>query len=346
MKETMKQMYGSMFDAVKTGDSLAFNVDFASEGLGVTGLATVKAGSDAAKRLAAARSGSGELLGRLPAGGTSFIYANVDPASLGGLQKLGLSMMTGQSKLSPEMERALALQRQAGAFEMYTSNSGGGGGMSNVSFSTPKDPAKALEAGILTIQAMKSGEGFVKDVKLTPNAQTYKGISFTEARMTFDVDKMVTPGAPGGVDAVKKMLGGDSVTTWFGTDGKNVLSVSGKTFDEAKAQVDSILSGTGSVGQSAGFEAIRGRLPKQVTALFLVSAQGLVKQMAAQMGAMTGKADIAVPAGMPKDPAFLGGSLTTSAQGVQFQFVLPAKVGPVIEQGLVPMMQGLQGPIQ
>lgn len=346
MKESMKQMYGALFDAVKTGDALAFNVDFAAEGLGVAGLATVKEGSDAAKKLAGARSGSAELLGKLPAGGTSFVYANIDPASLGGLQKFGLSMMTGQAKLSPEMEKALAMQRQAGAFEMYTSNSGGAGGMSNVSLSTPTDPAKAVEAASLSMQAMKSGEGFVKDVKLTPKAQSYKGISFTEAKMTFDVDKMVAPGAPGGVDAVKKMLGGDTVTTWFGTDGKNVLSVSGKTFDEAKAQVDAILTGKGSVGQTAGFEAIRGRFPKQVTALFLISAQGMVKQMATQMGVMTGKGDVPVPAGMPKEPAFFGGSLTTSPQGFQFQWILPSKVGPVIEQGLIPMMQGLQGPIQ
>jgi len=348
MKDSIKSMYGSMFDSLKVADALALNFDFAGEGLTVSGLATVKADSSVAKSLASARTGTGADLGKLPAESTAFVYMNVNPENLAGIQRFGMSFMTGETTPSPEMEKALALQREAGATETYSGNSGKGvaSGMDSFSISKPKDPEKAIEAQTQIARAMKSGKGMVKDVTVTDKALSYKGYTFNMIKTTFDLEKMVAPGAPGGVEGVRKMFGGDTITAYYGTDGKTVLTVTARTPEEAKKLIDQATSGEGSIGQSKAFEALRAKFPKEVTTIFFLSAQGLIKQMANQLSATLNKEDLKVPADLPKEPALLGGSLTASGKGFSFEFVVPSSVGPVIEKGAVPIIQSLQGQIQ
>ncbi len=340
MMDAIKGLYGKMFDAIKEGDSLALSFEFAPGALTVSGGATVKPGSATAKRLASARTGTGELLEKLPADGTTYAYMDLSPEALAGFQKLGMSIVAG-GKPSAELEKAMAAAREAGGDEMYTVSTGQ---TSNLTLTVPKDPQKALAAGIDALKSMKAGGGFIKDVSVEPKAETYKGFSFARAKMTFDLEKMVTPAMPGGVDAMKKMLGGDSVTSFVGTDGKTLITVTAKDFDAAKAQIDAVLSGTNAIGASAGFQALRKSLPKKASAIFLVSAQGLVKQVGTQVGAMTGS-PATLPADMPKAPALFGGALVASPKGYDFTFIIPSPVGPVIEKGLVPMLQGMQGKI-
>jgi len=348
MQESIKSMYGKMFDAIKVGDALAFSLDFAPEGFALSGLTTVKADSAATRRLAAAGAGSGEMLGKLPADSMAFAYMNMNPEAMEAMQRLGMSLVTGEPNPSPALQKALALQREAGITETYSASTGGmAAGMHNFTISLAKDPQKAFDALVQTAQAMKTGKGMVKDVVITPNALSHRGFKFTAAKTTFDLEKMVTPGAPGGVEGMKKMLGGsDTVTAYYGTDGKTVLTVTAKSPDDAKRIVDEALGGQNGIGKAPNFEAIRARFPKQVGTLILVNAQAMVKQMAAQLSATLGKADLQVPADLPKEPALFGGSITGSPKGFQFQFVVPSNVGPVIEKGFVPLIQGLQGQIQ
>ena len=156
---------------------------------------------------------------------------------------------------------------------------------------------------------------------------------------------MTPANAPGGVEAMKKLMGGDTMNVWYGTDGKSMLSVSGKTLDEAKAKIDAFLTGDNSLSKTPPYDSLRNMLPKNVSAAILVNAQELVKMVSMSAGAMSGKA-LPIPADMPKETALFGGSFTASPKGYQFTFVVPSNVGPVIEKGLVPMLQGLSGAIQ
>lgn len=344
MAVPIKALYAGMFDAVKFGDALSLSLTFAADGLTVSAFTTVKPDSAAAQRLAQAAPGSGELLARLPTEAASVTYLKLSPESMTGVQKFGLAFLNG-GKSSPEMEKGLALQRESGAAETYAANNIDGNPSATISLSVPKDPAKAVEATTTISRAMKSGDGAVKDVTVTPKAQSYKGFTFNEAKMTFNLDNLVAPGTPGGAEAMKKMLGGDTITSWCGTDGKMVLTVSAKSFDEAKALIDAALSGKGSVGESASFAALRKVLPREANVLFAVNAQGMVKQFATQISAMTGK-PAEVPADLPRDPAFFGGSLTATPKGYGLQFSLPSNVGPVVEKGVVPIIRGMHGQAQ
>ena len=255
---------------------------------------------------------------------------NLSPESFKSMSKLGMSFMGGGGKSTAEMEKGQAMLVEAGATEGYQAMSAGSGGMSGMAalgFSTPKDPAKVVEATTMTNQALKGGNAMFKDVVLTPKAATYKGFTLNEMKVTYDLEKMAPPNAPGGVEAMKKMMGGDTMTVWYGTDGKTVLNVSGKTLDEAKARIDAFVSGENSLGKTLPFDNMRRLLPKDVSMLYLVSAQGLVKFASQTAGAMSGK-PAPIPADMPKEAALFGGSMTASSKGFQIKFVVPLDCFP------------------
>jgi hypothetical protein len=145
---------------------------------------------------------------------------------------------------------------------------------------------------------------------------------------------------------IKAMFGPDaSMTSYFGTDGTRLISVSAKSLDEAKQKIDAIIEGTAGIGASPGFQALRERLPKETNVLMAMSAQGLVRMVGQMIGTMTGGEPIAPPADMPKELAFLGGSIGFYPSGYRFDFVLPTSVGPVVEKGLMPIFEGLQGQV-
>jgi hypothetical protein len=52
-----------------------------------------------------------------------------------------------------------------------------------------------------------------------------------------------------------------------------------------------------------------------------------------------------VPDDLPKEPAFLGASLTPRPPaGYEFHLVVPGAFGTVIAKGMVPLFQGLRPP--
>ena len=75
----------------------------------------------------------------------------------------------------------------------------------------------------------------------------------------------------------------------------------------------------------------------------LVNAQGMVRMFASQFAAALNKPDLKPPGDLPEEPALLGFSLTPRRPtGYEFHFVLPSRVGPVFETGLVPLFEGMQ----
>jgi hypothetical protein len=345
MIEAAKGIYGGMFDALKKADALAFHLDFAAEGFTLSGLTTLKPGARSTKPVGAPA--AAELVARLPRDAAYYTYMKLAPETMQSLQKMGMSFMFGPGgKPSPEMEKAMELQRQAGTMEVAGCVSMGGG-MRGVNLATVGDPRKYDEAMKATMRAMKGNQAeamnFVKEVKVEEDAQQYKGFRLSKSTATFDLDKFakLQPNNPAGANALKAMFGGDAMTTWFGTDGKQYLSVVAKSWDDAKSQIDAVLSGRDGIGQTRGYRDVRPKLPQRVSMLFLMSVQGLARQVASQIGAMSGKDDLKVPSDMPKEPALIGGAIANTAAGYEFKAFIPGSVGPVVEKGLIPVFQQL-----
>jgi hypothetical protein len=348
MMDIAKSMYGGMFDSIKEADALILGLDFAAEGLGVDGELAVKTDSAAAKSIAASKGSDAKSLARLPADAAYFIYMNLDPKSFESLQMMSLKMMSG-GKPAPELEAALAKQRGLGRVETIAGVSMAGG-MRTINIMNVSDPKALLGTTEMSVKAMTSADSplnFFKDVKVVPNAETYKGYTFTRTDMVIDKDKFVKlqPNNPAAGAALTAMYGGDKITSWYGVNDTQMIQLMDKSWDSAKAQLDAYLSGEGSVGATPGYKAVRAKLPTQVNVLALVSVQGLVNQLAGQFSAMTNNPNLKTPADMPKEPAILGLSLTAVApRSYEFHLVVPSPVGAVVEKGLVPIFQSLRGP--
>ncbi|AGA28773.1 hypothetical protein [Singulisphaera acidiphila] len=345
--EGIKAMYGRFFDAIKEADSLALNLDFAAEGFQLGGQLDVKAGSDVAKAIDPSRSGAADLSKFAP-DAAFYVSMNMDAKEAARLQSMSLSMINPGAKESPEMTAATERFNQLGQIETQ-GNVTFGNGMRAFNVINVADPKAYIAAVEAMLQAMKKADSplnFYKDVKVDADVETYQGIKFTHVVATFDDEKLAKLGAmnQGGAASVKAMFGGDAFSYWIGTDGKRVLYITTPTWDEAKAQIDVYTKGDAGLGTVPTYPFVRAALPEQASLLMIVSAQGLVRMFASQLSATLNKPELKVPEGLPKEPALFGGSITPRApRGIEFHFVLPSQVGPIIEKGMIPLFQGLQG---
>ncbi len=177
--------------------------------------------------------------------------------------------------------------------------------------------------------------------------RTYQGFAFDRTTVVIDLDKLAKLQAnPAAAASLKSMFRDGKMTYWLGTDGKRVIQVIANTWDEAKAQLDVFMKGEGGIGTNASFKAVRGKLPEKANLMVLVSMQGLVKMFANQFAAVLNKPDLKPPGDMPKEAALFGLSLSPAApNGYEFHLVVPSCVGPVIEKGMIPVFQSLQGQV-
>jgi hypothetical protein len=345
-----KEIYGGLFDSLKDAAALSFNLDVSVEGLNLGGALAVKPGSGAAKVVAASTSGIAADLAALPQDSAFYVYMNMDATTINRMQGMSMRMMSPGGKPTDNQVKVLAQLGELGRIETVGSVAFANG-MRGLNVVKVADPEKYIAVNLAMMQAMKEGElsNFYKDVKIDPKAGTYQGIAFSHIVLTLDLEKMakLNPNNPSAAAAMKSMFGGETMSSWLGTDGKKVFQATTPTWNDVKAQVDAFLKGNAGIGSLAGYKSVRSRLPDQSSFLMLASAQGLVRMMATQLALTLNKPDLKAPADLPSEPVFFGGSLTPRPpSGYEFHLVLPSKVGPVLEKGLVPLFQGVQGPGQ
>ncbi len=330
MMDMVKSMYSGIFDSVKEADAFALSFDFAADGLTIDGDLTVKPDSKTARSIAGAKTGDASSLAKLPADAAFFVYMNIDAKAFEAMEKLALKMMSSGGKPTPEFEAALAKQREQGRVESISAMTMAKG-MKAFNVYTVSDPKARLAAGLAMMAATKASDSplnIYKDVKVTADAETYGGFSFTRVEMTVDPDKLakLTAGNPAQAEQMKAMFGGDKLTSWMGIDDKRMLHITAPSWEQAKAMLDAYLKGQGTLGGSPALAAALGKLPKQVNALVLVSAQAIVSQVFAQIPGGGPKLD-----DLPKEPILIGASLAaTPGTGYEFRVFVPSAVGKVI----------------
>ncbi len=344
-----KEFYGGLFDSLKYADVLTLNVDVAETQLHLAGFLKLKPDSDAAKSIAGILTSDAESLGNLPRGAMAYVYMNVGAKTFERFQGMTMKMLSGGGKASPALEKAMTEFHGMGRIESIGSASMDNG-MRTLNDIKVDDPKKFMDASIAMLQAMSGGEGpanFYKEFKVEPAAQTHQGITFTKVAATMDVEKLaqLAGNAPGQPEMMKAMFGDGKLTYWYGIDGKRVFQVVSPNWDDARSLVDGYLKGTNNVGQTAGFKAVRSELSPKASMILLYETQALVKMSVNMFSTIMKNPNLKVPDEMPKDPAFLGLSLTPQAsEGYELDFVIPSGVGTVIAKGVIPIFQGLAAP--
>jgi hypothetical protein len=343
--EMAKDIYGKMFDSLKFADYLTLSLDAAAQGLHLAGFLKVKSDSDSAKSITDVRATSLASIDKLPPGAMVYGSLNVSAKTFERMQGMSLRMISASGKAAPALQKAVAEFHDLGRIEHVTSMSMDKG-MKGLSEMRVDDPKRYIAAAIDMLRAMGEGEGkagLYKDLKVEENAETYRGLTFTHFGAIMDVQKLaeLSGNQPGQVDTMKAMFGDGRLSYWYGTDGKRVLHVIAPQWEEAKSLIDTYLTGQGGVGESAGFKAVRSELPEQANFLMIFNTQSMVRMMANVIANTVKKPDLKVPEDLPKEPAYLGLSLTPHAgQGYELHLAIPGAVGPVIAKGLVPVMQG------
>ena len=178
---------------------------------------------------------------------------------------------------------------------------------------------------------------------IEPDALTYRGFRLSRARAELDpqqIAKAAGNQVPNAEQVIGKMLAGNALTSYRGTDGKLFLEAAGPSEEQLKAQIDAIQDGSRSLGASPSWKALRGKFPEQVTVLVLLNAQETVKMILTSVGAMQNNDAIKPPADLPRAPALMGFALIASPQGYDFRLIVPSDVGPVFEKGLAPLTAG------
>jgi hypothetical protein len=276
------------------------------------------------------------------------MHATIDADLFSKLQSMGLNMMAPGGKSSKEITEILAKSKLTGTTEMNGSVSLGNG-MRSLNVTKGSNLKSVLAATEEMYKAMTKLDGpmnLFKEIKVTPNAEKYQDVSFTRVEMIIDEEKLakLQPGNPAAGNAIKAMYGGNTLISWYGASDEKLFQVVDKTWDGAKAQLDAMTSGKNNLGSINEFKSLRDKLPKQVSAVAIVDAQGLVQQVLATIGAMAGGNAPAKPAtGSAVSSALLGMSLTVNPPtGLEFHIVLPSKVVTEIQKGIAPLIPGAQ----
>ncbi len=347
MMNFVKDFYGGLFDSIKIADILVLSLDVAGKGLHLTGVLNVKPDSPAAKSIAGIHTSTAATLANFSPGAMTYIYMDMEAKTFERLQGMSLKMISS-GKPSPELEKAMAEIHGLGRIES-TGSATFGKGMSVINDIKVSDPKKYLAASEAMLRAMKGVEGqfnFFKDVKVEPDIQTFQGLTFTRIVATLDLDKLAKIGGnnPEQAEVLKSMFGGDTATYWYGTDGKTrLLQVMAPSWEAAKSHIVGYLKDEPGIGASPGFKAVRSELPEQASLLVLFETQSFIKMIVGQLAKTLKNPDLKVPDDLPKEPAFLGGSITPRPPlGYEFHLVIPSSVGNVINKGLVPLAPHLQ----
>ncbi len=342
-----KQLYGALFDAAKEAESLALNFDFDKAAFDLSAFLTLKTDSPALASLKNAKTGNSDGLAKLPPGYLVYGYMNTDPKSMQGLMKMNASStFPGGASGSPAAQKYLDSMMELGRQESLTAMTYGGG-VEVLALTIPENVEQTTSAMVELMKTMAQSPA-IKEATLEEKVDTYKGFVLNKASMRFDFEKMLgdQAGNPMAAGMVKAMVGEDgATTTYFGSDGKQLVSATAKSLEEAHQKIDQLSDEKAGIGTKPGYQALMSRLPKETNALFAVNAQRLVRFIGQILGTVAGGDPIAPPADMPTEMALFGGSLATHPSGYRLDFVLPSAVGPVLEKGLVPIVQGIQGQV-
>jgi hypothetical protein len=340
-----KEFYGGLFDSIKYADILTLNVDFAEKGFHLASFLKLKADSQLAKAIPTLAGEGADALGKLPGDESFYVYMNLDARTFDRLQGMAMKMFNS-GKPSPEVEKATKALHALGRIESSGSTTVDNG-LRSLNVIRVSDPAKYIEANIAVLRAMSEGDSKVyKSLKVETSAQTHAGITFTQVTVDIDTEKLVeiSGNQPGQADAMKAMFSGGQMRYWYGIVGKDLLQIVAPKWEQATKLLDEYRKGGAGVGQTTGFKAVRSGMPKNASFLMLMSVQGLTRMYATMFSSMTKNPNLKAPEDMPKEPAYIGISLSPHrGEGYELHVVVPAEAGPVISRGLVPIFQGMAG---
>jgi hypothetical protein len=277
-----RKALGPIFQAVEDSQGVLVTLEFRPSGLALHAQTEIKSGSATAKALAGAKPNAFAGLGRLPAGQLYYSGIQTGPALY---KVLGPFMFGAMAADDPDAAKKI----QAATDELMQA----GPGARIDGFSLPpagvqvyhyQDPAKAVDGQLKMLQAMSAGatlqSGMLKKKPVVKkNAQKYRDFELHSVHLEWDLEKMAEASGAGAgalpeearkqlAEGMKKLMGSE-MNLWFGSDGKDNVTVIAKDWPAAEKLLDQYFKGEKKVGDVAAFREARKELPAEATVLAL-----------------------------------------------------------------------------
>jgi len=344
--EGAKIVLGGLFSALKQGQTLAMSVELDPREMTAVGEVSAKPGTAVSRRLANAQPADAADLAKLPSTAVACVFRSVRAATFEDLHGPAQKVLVfgEEEKPAPAVQKAIDQLGKLGPQQVFVAVRPAPG-VQDIRIFNGDDPQAVVKAEAGIFEALRGGSGFIKAVTLDPKTTTHEGFALRQATMQPDFVKLAAGEAnPGDIAALKKAFGGETLTTWFGTDGRRVLEVTAHDWNAARPVVDAVLTGRGSIGQVPDYAALRKRLPGQVSTLIMVNAQSTARQISENLAAALPEAKSAkAPVEIPKGTSLLAASVTSTTAGTRFQAIIPSAVGPIFEKALSPAVEEVQG---
>jgi hypothetical protein len=270
----------AIFQMASDSREVVSGIEFHPDGLALHKVGLVAPNTPTDKVFKGASQSAFEDIERLPAGQVGYIGMQTDPEFMKVASKLQ-DLMTSNSDSKAFTEARKELEA-AGPRSFVAAFNIPPSGLQVWQY---EDPAKAVAAQLKMFQGLESGSSFhtaflKEKPEVKEDAENHRGFKLNQARIVWDWDKAFQRFQFGGsqappelkehmVELLKKEMG-ESMSIWFGTDGKRYVVVTGPNWKAAQHELDNYLDGKHSLGQEAGFKAVRKQLPKEATLLALV----------------------------------------------------------------------------
>ena len=350
--EQLKAVLDATFKVVEDGTAAVVAVQFRPDGLAVKGVAQFGEKSGTNGTLKGHKLASLQQLGTLPVGQVSY-FASV--LAQGATQST--NPLAGEFTVSDNDEGArkaiTGLLREMGAYDRgVTLTAGKVFSPEGMEVIESKDAARIVAGRVRVVQALTKDGSFAHvPLKEKPavqeNAEKLGGFAFHAIKLKFDFEKAVADLDDGVKEAarnsLKKVLGGDELGLWLGTDGKLVLQIVARDWSAAKALAQAYLDGQ-SLEKSDAYQLTRKQLPADATMLIVLDAAQTVYSLFGMARDSTG-AIPGLPLTLPEDgkqptgkPAYVGMALVLKPEHGFFEVFVPAAAVGRIQKVLEPLL--------
>jgi hypothetical protein len=280
--ELARKALGPIFQAVQDSQGILVTLEFRPTGLALHAQTEIKAGSETARALAGAKPNAFGGMGKLPAGQLYYSGIQTGPALY---KVLGPFMFGAMAADDPEGAKKI----KAATDELIKA----GPGARIDGFKLPpsgvqvyhyQDSAKAVDGQLKLLQALGSGatlqSGMLKSKPVVKkNAQKYRDFELHSVHLEWDLEKMAEASGAGAgalpeearkqlADGMKKLMGSE-MNLWFGSDGKENVTVIARDWPAAEKLLDQYFKGEKKVGDVAAFRDTRKEMPREATVLAL-----------------------------------------------------------------------------
>ena len=167
--------------------------------------------------------------------------------------------------------------------------------------------------------------------KVTKDAQTAAGVSFTRVEIEFDLEKLLSSqeGLPeemkkGMTDWFKKVMG-TKVNMWIGSDSKRMIQITASDWEKAETILKEHLEGKTLNSQSA-YKSARANLPDDATAMLIIDPVKYGNLIVGLLKDVAGGA-IPIPPGLGKgkaNPSYFGMSVSLHSGRLGADYVFTA----------------------